>query len=163
MLNMIEYEILSRCLDDHCVSEKSDVVFICEQAYQFNENRMGSRSRAGVKLKCPVPLINKFWEEYDSSEVFTNNFRLKCQSNLKSKYLWHNECEKAYSSDIEFGKFAGIGPVFECSRVYSHEGHHIMFVSAWYDPKMGFAGFFYYQDIGSDDLEFKSKYICSVS
>ena len=163
MQKMNEYEILSRCLNDHCVSDRSDKVFICEDVYEFNEGRMGSKAGVGAKLRCPVSLLHKFWNEYDSSVNFSNKFNVKCSSELKTRDFWLEECEKAFESKEEFGRFNGIGPVFECSKVYSYQEHHLMFISAWYDPCMGFSGFYYYTGIELKDLNFRSKYLCSVS
>jgi len=160
---MTSYQVLSKCLDDHCISDRSDLVYVCKQVHPFNADRMGSRARVGVKLKCPVPLLNKFFDEYDSAIDFDDRFEVQCQSKLKDREEWRFQCENAYASDQEFGKFNGIGPVFECSKVYSYEDHHLVFVSAWYDPKMGFSGFYYYQGSCSDTLSFKAKHLCSVS
>ena len=158
---MNDYQILSKCLDDHCISDKSELIYVCKQVLQFDAERMGSRASVGVKLKCPVLLLHKFFDEYDSSGDFEDDFEVRCKSELKDRAKWRAECEKAYFSDKELGRYSGIGPVFECSKVYSFEDHHLIFVSAWYDPKMGFSGFYYYQ--GVEELEFKAKHLCTVS
>ena len=160
---MTEYQILSKCLDDHCISDTSELVYICKQVLKFDVGRMGSKARVGVKLKCPVPLLNKFFDEYDHKDDFDDCFDVRCESALKEKSEWHTQYQKAYESDQEFAKYKDIGPVFECSRVYSLGGHHIVFVSAWYDPKMGFSGFYYYTGECYGDLEFQNKHLCSIS
>jgi hypothetical protein len=157
---MTEYQILSKCLNEHCISDHSNRVFIREQPGEYDLERWSSKARVCAKLQCPVSVVHEFFDNYNSSSNFENLFNVKCDSSLKDNSVWHEECKIAYEAEIGY---LDIGPVFTCSRVYTIEDNHLMYVSAWFDPKAAHSGFYYYRGFNLETLEFVSKYICTIS